>query len=66
MDRKDSVKYAMHSMEIEGFKFTPEEKVMWEKIAAGELPRSEALKQAEAFDRLMRAKFPEKYVRGDE
>lgn len=66
MNRKDSVKYAMHSMEMEGFNFTPDEKAMWEKIAADELPMSEARVQGEAFDKLMRSKFPEKYVSKDE
>lgn len=67
MDRKQSVKYAIGTMEMEGHKYTQEEKAMWNKIAAGELPLSTAKDQAEAFDRVMRSQFPEKYaVAGDE
>lgn len=66
LDRNQSVKYAINSMEMEGFKFTPEEKAMWDKIAAGELPLSAAKEAAAEFDRQMRERFPEKYSRGDE
>ncbi len=61
MERKDIVKYGLHSMELEGFQFTAEEKVMWDKIAAGELPLSADKEDATEFDRLMRECFPEKY-----
>jgi len=66
MDRKQSVKYALNTMEMEGFKFTVEEKAMWDKIATGELPLSAAEKDAAEFDRIMREKYPEKFGNGDE
>lgn len=65
MPRRNSVRYAINSMEMEGFAFTPDEKIMWEKIAAGELPLSAAGEDAVEFDRIMRKRFPEKYDTGD-
>lgn len=66
MNRKKAVQYAVNSMEMEGFNFTPAEKKMWSKIASGELPLSAAKGHAEEFDRQMRQKFPDKYGTGEE
>lgn len=66
MNRKQAVKYAMNSMSMEGFKYTEKEKILWEKVAAGELPLSTVDKVADAFDQAMRSRFPEKYATEDE
>lgn len=64
--RTESVKYAINSMEMEGFKYTPAEKMMWKKIADGKLPLSAAYDDAQAFDKAMRDKYPDKYGGDDE
>lgn len=51
MNIAQAVAEAIHSMEMEGFKFTPEEKEMWRKIASGELPLDAARQDAEEFHR---------------
>ena len=65
MNKPQSVKYALHSMELEGFKFTDEEKAMWNKIGKGELPLEAAREDAREFDRQMRAKYPERFGNGE-
>jgi len=63
MNKSDSVRYAMHSMELEGFIFTEEDKIMWEKVAKGELSTEDVRKKADEFIKLTREKFPEKFIR---
>ena len=65
MERKKSIRYALKTMELEGFTFTVQEKELWDKIASGELPRSVAKADAAEFDRLMREKYPEKFDQGN-
>ncbi|WP_371381838.1 hypothetical protein [Sporomusa aerivorans] len=65
MELSKSVAYALNTMKIEGFTFTSEEEAMWKRIATGELPRSAAKEEAAEFDKFMRARFPEKYDKGD-
>lgn len=61
MNRANAVKYALNSMEMEGFHFTDDEKNMWQDIATGKLPLSAAKERAQELHRIMRAKFPEKF-----
>lgn len=61
MDKQQSVNYALHSMELEGFIFTDDEKKMWAKITNGELPVEAAREDAREFDRQMRVKYPKLY-----
>ena len=66
MKREKAVRYAINSTEMEGIKYTSQEKEMWEKIAKGELPLEAALEDAQKFDRQMRESNPELYGKGDE
>lgn len=60
-----AVKYAINTMEMEGFTFTEEEKKMWKAIGEGKLPLSAADDYAKKLERIFREKFPEKFT-GDE
>lgn len=39
---KDSVAHALHELELEGFSFTDEELIIFNKIAAGEMTTEKA------------------------
>lgn len=58
---REAVSYALHSMEMEGLSFTPAERQLWAKIAAGELPLEAAREDARKFDQQMRELHPEKF-----
>lgn len=62
---KEAVGYALASMRMEGYAYSNQEKVMWAKIASGELPLDAARQDAAEFDRRMRGLYPEKFVKGE-
>lgn len=66
MSLEKAVNYAINSMEMEGYKFTPQELEMWDKIKKGELPLEYVWEDAANFERLMREKHPELFADREE
>lgn len=63
LSRKESVKYAMHSMELEGYVYTEAEKELFDRLAKGEIEPEDIRKFAdEELARLKREK-PEVFVK---
>lgn len=62
MTRKQSVKYAMHSMELEGFVYTEEEKALFDRLANGEIEPEDIRKFAAEKLAKLRKEKPEAFV----
>ena len=65
VERKKAVEYALQTHRLEGFNYTAQEKVMWNKIANGELALSAAFEDAEDYIRQLREKHPEVFEGGE-
>ena len=61
MTIEKSVANARHSMELEGFVFTTDELILWQRVADGELPLDDLMDTFERFDLDMRQRHPELY-----
>lgn len=64
MNRKAAVQQSIHSMEMEGFVFSNEDKAIFEKLAKGDISHADVRKIAAEKLKRWQKENPEAFARG--